>query len=264
MRCSRRAGSLTAAAVAATAGLLLYATVRAPAVQLGRLAFTPLDVAACGAVAVVLVGWARGSVDAQQLAGGNGTSAFLLLVPALIVFAVAVALRAAARARAARARPRRPPRADLAAPRRCVARAQSRATRRSWRRSSSRASGSRSSPSPTARRSSTASATRRRSPCRRRTSSPRISRSSCRCCTARRAASLPGTPTPVVRLSGNVPSGTTFGFLALPGTLAARRAGLAVRLRARVARVARPQADASPRRTAAAARSPPAASSRCP
>ena len=37
-----------------------------------------------------LVGWARGSVDAQQLAGGSGTSAFLLLVPALIVFAVAV------------------------------------------------------------------------------------------------------------------------------------------------------------------------------
>ncbi|NUR77152.1 MAG: hypothetical protein HOQ28_12810, partial [Thermoleophilia bacterium] len=56
----------------------------------GRLAFTPLDAAAVGAVAVVLVGWARGSVDAQQLAGGGGTSAFLLLVPALIVFAAAV------------------------------------------------------------------------------------------------------------------------------------------------------------------------------
>ena len=80
-----------AAAVAAAAGLLLYATVRAPGVQLGRLAFTPLDAAAAGALAVVLVGWARGSVDAQQLAGGGGgTSAFLLLVPALIVFTAAV------------------------------------------------------------------------------------------------------------------------------------------------------------------------------
>lgn len=83
-------GLLTALGVAVVAGLLLYATVRAAAVQLGRLAFTPLDAAATGAIAVVLVGWARGSVDAQQLAGGGGTSAFLLLVPALIVFAAAV------------------------------------------------------------------------------------------------------------------------------------------------------------------------------
>jgi hypothetical protein len=85
-----RGGILGALAVALVAGLLLFATVRAPAVQLRRLAFTPLDAAALGAVAVVLVGWARGSVDAQQLAAGNGTSAFLLLVPALIVFAAAV------------------------------------------------------------------------------------------------------------------------------------------------------------------------------
>jgi hypothetical protein len=85
-----RGGLLTALGVAFAAGLLLYATVRAPSVQLGRLSFTPLDAAAVGAVAVVLVGWARGSVDAQQLSGGGGTSAFLLLVPALIVFAAAV------------------------------------------------------------------------------------------------------------------------------------------------------------------------------
>ncbi len=84
------AGILAAVIVAAAAGALLYATVRAPAVQLGRLALTPLDMAAIGAVAVVLVGWARGSVGAAQLAGGGGTSAFLLLVPALIVFAGAV------------------------------------------------------------------------------------------------------------------------------------------------------------------------------
>jgi hypothetical protein len=85
-----RSGVLAALGVALTAGLLLYATVRAPAVQLGRLAFTPLDAAAAGAVAVVLVGWARGSVDAVQLASVKGTSGFLLLVPALIVFAASV------------------------------------------------------------------------------------------------------------------------------------------------------------------------------
>ncbi len=85
-----RSGILAAVCVAAAAALLLYLTVRAPALQFGRLAFTPLDAAATGAVAVVLVGWARGSVDAQQLSGGGGTSAFLLLVPALIVFAASV------------------------------------------------------------------------------------------------------------------------------------------------------------------------------
>src|SRR5581483_9723166 len=82
-------GVLTALAVAGSAALLLYAAVRAPAVQFGRLALTPLDAAALGAVAVVVVGWVRGSVDAREL-GTGGTSAFLLLVPALIVFAACV------------------------------------------------------------------------------------------------------------------------------------------------------------------------------
>ena len=83
-------GVLTALGVAVVAGLLLFSTVRAPAVQVGRMQFTPLDAAALGAVAIVLVGWARGSVDARQLAASGGTSAYLLLVPALIVFAAAV------------------------------------------------------------------------------------------------------------------------------------------------------------------------------
>ena len=77
--------------VAAAAGVLLYATVRAPGVQLGRLAVTPLDMAALGAVAVVAAAWARGSVQTQQLAGGGGTNGLLLLVPALVVFAATVA-----------------------------------------------------------------------------------------------------------------------------------------------------------------------------
>jgi hypothetical protein len=84
------AGLGAAVGVAVAAGLLLYATVRAPAVQVSRFALTPIDMAAIGAIGIVLVGWARGSVGASQLSGGGGTSAFLLLVPALIVFAAAV------------------------------------------------------------------------------------------------------------------------------------------------------------------------------
>jgi hypothetical protein len=83
-------GIAAALCVAAFAGLLLYATVRSPGAQIGRLALTPLDVAALGAVAIVVVGWARGSVDAGKLTS-SGTGAFLLLVPGLIVFAAAVA-----------------------------------------------------------------------------------------------------------------------------------------------------------------------------
>jgi hypothetical protein len=79
-----------AVAIALAGGALLYLTVRAPGLHFGRLALTPLDMAAIGAIAVVLIGWARGSVNAQQLAGGGGTNALLLLVPALIVFAAAV------------------------------------------------------------------------------------------------------------------------------------------------------------------------------
>ena len=82
-------GIATAAGVAIAAALLLYTAVRAPSVPLGRFALTPLDLAALGAVCVVLAGWARGSIGTGAL-GGGGTGAFLLLVPALIVFAAAV------------------------------------------------------------------------------------------------------------------------------------------------------------------------------
>ena len=68
-------GLLAALCLAAAAGALLYATVRARPVQFGRLAFTPLDAAALGAVAVVLTGWARGSVDAQALVASEAARA---------------------------------------------------------------------------------------------------------------------------------------------------------------------------------------------
>ena len=83
-------GIATAACAAAAATLLLYLTVRARPLEAGRFAVTPLDVAALAAVAVVVTGYARGSIDAGSLAHGKGTGTFVLLVPALVTFAAAV------------------------------------------------------------------------------------------------------------------------------------------------------------------------------
>ena len=209
-------GLLTAAAVAAAAGLLLYLTVRAPAVHLGRVGFTPLDAAACGAVAVVLVGWARGSVDAQQLAGGNGASAFLLLVPALIVFAVAVlsarllapTLRALGRAGrrgpislrlAAASLARNPGHAAIVATFlvASLGLALFAVAYRSTLLQGQRDEAAFAVPASYILTEDLSQLV------------PVLHGAP--------AASLPEQPTPVVRLSGNVPSGTTFSFLALPG-----------------------------------------------
>ncbi len=159
----------------------------------------------CGALAVVLVGWARGSVDAQQLSGGGGTSAFLLLVPALIVFAAAVvsarllapALRALGRAGRARA--------DLAAAGCGVTRPQSRprGDRRDVPRREPRVSPS--SPLPTAPRFCVASTTKRPSQCLPHMCSPRISPSSCRCCTALPPRPCPSCRRTVLRCRGTFP-----------------------------------------------------------
>ena len=83
-------GLTTAAGAALAATVLLYLAVRAPALQAGRLAVTPLDVAALAAVTAVVIGYARGSVDAQTLAAGQGTGVFVLLVPGLVTCAAAV------------------------------------------------------------------------------------------------------------------------------------------------------------------------------
>ena len=84
-----RGGLATAACTAAASALLLFLTVRAAPLDAGRLAITPLDVAALAAVAVVAVGYARGSIDAGAL-GSGGSGTFVLLVPALVTFAAAV------------------------------------------------------------------------------------------------------------------------------------------------------------------------------
>ncbi len=86
-------GFEAAGCAAAAAGLLLYLTVRAPGLRVGGpLALTPLDMAALAAVAVVVAGYARGSVDTSSLASSGGTGAFVLLVPALVTFAAAIVL----------------------------------------------------------------------------------------------------------------------------------------------------------------------------
>jgi hypothetical protein len=84
-------GIAAAFALAAAAALLLFAALRAPAARLGGTSVSAVDMAALGALLAVAVGLARGDADAAALAGGSGTGAFLLLLPALVTFVAAVA-----------------------------------------------------------------------------------------------------------------------------------------------------------------------------
>ena len=77
-------------ALAAVATLVLFGSVRARRLRLGGLAFSPLDVAAVGALAVIAVGLAGGETDADALAQEGGTGVVLLLLPALAAFVAAV------------------------------------------------------------------------------------------------------------------------------------------------------------------------------
>ncbi len=85
-----RSGLTTAVVAAAAAALLLYLAVRAPALQAGRLTVTPLDVAALAAIGAVAIGYARGSIDVQSLSASKGPGVLVLLVPALVTFATAI------------------------------------------------------------------------------------------------------------------------------------------------------------------------------
>jgi len=82
-------GLLAALSIVCVAAALLYLAVRAPGLRLGRAALGPLELGGAAAVAVVVVGYARGSVNAQSLQGSGGSGVFVLLVPALITFAAA-------------------------------------------------------------------------------------------------------------------------------------------------------------------------------
>jgi hypothetical protein len=81
-----------ALAVGAAAALMVTLALVIEPLRLGGLALSPLDVAAIGAALAVVVALARGSADASELLAANGTGLVLLLLPALVGFAAAVAV----------------------------------------------------------------------------------------------------------------------------------------------------------------------------
>jgi hypothetical protein len=81
-------GALVGGAIAVT--LVLAATTLTKDGEEGRRRIKPIDVAALGAAAAIVVGLSRGALDPDSVSGGN---TFLLLVlPALVCFVVAVVL----------------------------------------------------------------------------------------------------------------------------------------------------------------------------
>jgi hypothetical protein len=85
-----RAVALAAALALATAAVMT-AAVRADGVAVGGARVTVADAAALGALAAVLLALARGKADAAALQQG-GTGVLLLLLPALVLFVLAVAV----------------------------------------------------------------------------------------------------------------------------------------------------------------------------
>jgi len=84
-------GLLVALALAALTAIVMLVAVRAEPVTFGGLRIGIADVAAVGALAAILLALARGKADAGSLAAGGGTDAFLLLLPGLLIFVLAVA-----------------------------------------------------------------------------------------------------------------------------------------------------------------------------
>jgi hypothetical protein len=83
-------GLLAVAALTAAATIVVLLGLRGPALALGGRAVSIVDVAALGALLAVLVALARGQADASSLGSGS-TGTFLLLLPGLVTFVVAVA-----------------------------------------------------------------------------------------------------------------------------------------------------------------------------
>src|SRR5262249_35258516 len=81
-------GLALAALLALVSAAVRVASLRADLASFGGWSLTTADVAAIGAVAAVLLAIARGDASAGSV--GAGTGAFLLLLPALVVFAAAV------------------------------------------------------------------------------------------------------------------------------------------------------------------------------
>ena len=79
-----------AVALAALTGLVLLAALRIERIAFGGLSVTAADVAALGALAAVLLALARGKTDTTALASNGGAGIFLLLLPGLVLFVLAV------------------------------------------------------------------------------------------------------------------------------------------------------------------------------
>jgi hypothetical protein len=86
-----RSGLLAALVVAGALTLVLVAALRAKPLALGGRAFSALDAAALGALAVVVLTRVRGDHDQETLAAAAGASVALVLLPGLVTFVAAVA-----------------------------------------------------------------------------------------------------------------------------------------------------------------------------
>jgi hypothetical protein len=76
--------------LAGTVAAVLLLAIHAPAIDVGRLSFGALEMAALGAVAAIALALARGATNASALAREGGAGVLLFLLPALIGFVAAV------------------------------------------------------------------------------------------------------------------------------------------------------------------------------
>lgn len=79
------------AALAAVTAVAMLAALRVDSIAFGGLRITAADVAALGALTAILLALARGKADASALQQNGGTGVLLLLLPALVLFVLAVA-----------------------------------------------------------------------------------------------------------------------------------------------------------------------------
>jgi hypothetical protein len=77
-------------ALAALTAVAMLAALRVDSVAFGGLRITVADAAALGALAAILLALARGKADATALQGSGGTGVYLLLLPGLVLFVLAV------------------------------------------------------------------------------------------------------------------------------------------------------------------------------
>jgi hypothetical protein len=77
--------------LAAVTAAAMLAALRVDTVTFGGLRITVADVAALGALAAVLLALARGKADVTALQGSSGTGVYVLVLPGLVLFVLAVA-----------------------------------------------------------------------------------------------------------------------------------------------------------------------------